>query len=301
MIDELEALDRFRNDTAPPTVDARARARLALEKVISAELAGRQRRPRRPAMLRLAAVGLSAAAVTAALAIAHVLPGTGGPRGSLPGELRRAILTAYDAEAGSILYVHQTLTASSGADYISDLWSSLRATGAGQQVTTRMRLENPSGAPVQDFQITYTLPPTAVRFTPAGNVTDVDYLTKTWYNQVNGPAPVSAVGTPNFIAIGSLRTRIANGQWSDLGTTTLNGQPAIELSQVNPPGAQSLIVWVDPNTYLPFQETLTYSTVDGGQTVNGSVTSTLGYLPSTPANLAQLNVTIPAGFTQTAP
>jgi hypothetical protein len=307
MIDELEAVERYRNDTAPPTMEARARARSALDGAISAEAAHLHRRPRgwrrpqRPAMVRLAAVGLVAATMAGVLAIAHALPGTGGPGGSLPGDLRRAILIAYESESGSILYVHQTRTASNGSDYVSDMWSSLTVTQGGEQVTTRTRFEDASGTAVQDFQITYVIPPTTGSFTPMGNVTDVDYLTKTWYTQLNGPEPAPPGSTPDSILVGSLSNRIANGQWSDLGATTVDGQPAIKLSQVNPPGLQSLTVWVDATTYLPFQEMLTYSTADGGQTVNGNVTSTLGYLPSTATNRADLKVTIPAGFSQTTP
>jgi hypothetical protein len=298
MIDELEALDRFRNDTAPPSEDAKDRALLALAEVISAEQAGRHRYPRRPKVLSVAVIGIAAAVIAITLAIAHPFSGPSGPGNALPGSLRKAILAAYDAQAGNILYVHQTFSEPSGDDYVSDRWSTLTATQAGQQVTTRVRLQQASGAPVQDFQFTYTLPSTTGRISPVGAVTDVDYLTQTWYHQSNGQMPLPPMDAPNYIVVGSLSNSIANLQWSDLGTTTLNGQPAIELSQVNPPDAQSFIVWVDPSTYLPIQEMLTYHTDDGNQAAEGSVTSTLGYLPPSSANLAELNVTVPAGFTQ---
>jgi hypothetical protein len=300
MIDELEALDRFRNDTEPSSGDARERALLTLQEVISAEQAGRRRHFRRPTVVSLAAVGIAAVVIAITLAVAHPFGGTPGPGETLPGSLRKAILAAYEAETGDILYVHQTITQPNGDDYISDDWSSLTTTQAGQQVATRIRLEEANGTPVQDLEITYILPATTGRSTPVGDVTVVDYLNQTWYHQPDGPLPPPPLHIPNYIVVGSLSNSIAKLQWSDLGTTTLNGQPAIELSEVNPPGAQSFIVWVDPSTYLPIQEQLTYGTEGGGQTVEGRVTSTLGYLPPTAANSADLNVTIPAGFTQTS-
>jgi len=299
MIDELDALARLGDETTPPTAEARAAARLALEKAISAEQAGRYRQFPRPAVLRGAAVGAAAAALVAAAVIAPLVRDGGGRGTGLPGGLRTAILTAYDAEAANILHVHQSLTAPNGTNDVSDQWA--RLVEAGQQVQSRMRFSDAAGVPIQDVQITYTLPQAAKRFTPVGDVVDIDYPSHTWFHQPHGPIPPPPVEIPDVIAVGSLRNALAHGKWSDLGTTTLDGQPAIELVQHNPPAGKSLAVWVDPNTYRPIQETLTYTTTDQGHSVDRTVTSTLEYLPPTPANLVQLNVTIPAGFTQTPP
>jgi len=299
MIDELDALARFGNETALPTAEARAGARLVLDKAISAEQASQYRRFGRPVLLRLTAVGAAAAAVAAAVVIG-LLVGDGGGHGiALPGRLRTAILTAYDAEAANILHVHQSLTAPNGTNDVSDEWD--RLVGTGEQVQSRMRFSDAAGVPIQDFQITYTLPGTGKGFTPVGDVVDIDYPNHTWFHQPDGPMPAPPWTIPDVIAVGSLRNSLAHGNWSDLGTTTLDGQAAIELVQHNPPAGKSLMVWVDPNTYRPFQEELIYTTTDAGHSVDGTVTSTLEYLPSTPANLALLNVTIPTGFTQTPP
>jgi hypothetical protein len=297
MIAELDALARFGNETAPPTAEARARARLVLEKAISGEQASRDRHLRRPVLLRLAAVG--AAAVVAAVVIVPLVRDGGGQGIALPGRLRTAILTAYDAEAANILHVHQSLTASNGTNDVSDEWA--RLVDAGQQVQSRMRFSDAAGVPIQDFQITYTLPEAGGTFTPVGDVVDVDYPSHTWFHQPDGPMPAPPWTIPDVVAVGSLRNSLVHGKWSDLGTTTLDGQAAIELIQHNPPAGKSLTVWVDPNTYRPIQENLVYATTDDGHSADRTVTSTLAYLPATPANLAQLNVTVPTGFTQTPP
>jgi hypothetical protein len=297
MIDELAALARLGDETAPPTAEARAGARLALEKAISEEQVGRDRQFRRPAPLRLAAAGAAAAAVVAAVLIAPLVRDGGGGGTALPVGLRTAILTAYDAESANILHVHQTLTASNGTSDASDQWA--RLGDAGRQVQSRMRFSDAAGAPIQDVQITYTLPPDAKRFTAVGDVVDVDYPSRTWFHETDGSIPAPPVLVPDAIVLGSLRNALAHGKWSDLGTTTLDGQAAIELVQHNPPAGKVFTVWVDPNTYRPIQEALTYTTGDHGHSVDGIVNSILEYLPPTPANLAQLNVTIPTGFTQT--
>jgi hypothetical protein len=307
MIDELEALGRFRHDTAPPAPDARARARRALCEAIAAEGSTRHGRARRPARRRLAVAGaVAAVAVAGALvSVTHPLGSGGGSGAGLPSGLRNAILTAYDSGAVDILHVHQTLTASNGDDFVRDSWASLSPPPGGQQVHTRMRVTDAGGAPLQDFQLTYTLPAklgsgsTRTAYTPVGDVIDVEYRTRTWSHQTDGPVPQPPTDTPDVVTVGSLRNSLARGRWSDLGPSTLDGRQVIELSQHNPPSGKSLIVWIDPHTYLPIRELFTYSFGHGTSRVDGTVTSTPEYLPPTTANLAQLQVTIPAGFTQT--
>jgi len=299
MIDELDAVARLGEQTAPPTAEARAGARLALDRAISAEQAGRNGQLRRPAVRRLAAVGAVAVAVVAAVVIVPLVRGGGGGGTGLPGGLRAAILTAYDAGTADILHVHQTLVAPNGTNDVSDQWA--RLVDAGQGVQSRMRFSGAGGAAIQDVQITYNLPPGPTRFTAVGDVVDVDYPSHTWFHQPDGPIPAPPWDIPDVIAVGSLGNFLAHGKWSDLGTTTLDGRAAIELVQHNPPAGKSLSVWIDPNTYRPIEEALTYASTDQGHSVDRTVTSTVEYLPPTPANVAQLHVTIPTGFSQTPP
>jgi hypothetical protein len=75
--------------------------------------------------------------------------------------------------------------------------------------------------------------------------------------------------------------------------TKLNGRAVIKLT-IREGGhgtVQVTTLWVDAVTYLPLR------TVSEGGGYTYEVEST--YLPPTAANLAKLNVTIPAGFTRT--
>ena len=76
--------------------------------------------------------------------------------------------------------------------------------------------------------------------------------------------------------------------------TELGGQTVLELTaHYNDAGKGSeQTVWVDPATYLPVQ---TLSDRGGVK-----IQVDYGFLPPTPANMAELKATIPAGFTRTA-
>jgi hypothetical protein len=81
---------------------------------------------------------------------------------------------------------------------------------------------------------------------------------------------------------------VAAGDWSEVGTGTMDGQTAIELSS-NVVGSGEL--WVSADTFLPLCEVFT--------TAMSTTTDEYSYLSPTAANLAQLRPAIPAGFTQT--
>jgi hypothetical protein len=299
MIDELDALIRFGDEPTAPTPAARAGARRALDDAIVAERTGRHPRGRRLNVLRLAAIAAATAAVAALVVVGPLAHDGSGGRAALPARLRSAVLAAYDAESANILHVHQTIIAPDGTDYVSDQWSALSA--SGQQVHTRLRFSDAAGTPLQDIEFTSGVPGRGSRTAAVGDVLGVDYRGHSWYKQAGGPVPPPPVQVPDVIAVGALPNRLAHGSWSDLGTTTLDGRAAIQLAEHNPPAGKLLTVWVDTATHLPIQETLSYTATEHGQTVDRTVTSTLEYLPPTASNRAQLNVTIPAGFTQTTP
>jgi hypothetical protein len=94
-----------------------------------------------------------------------------------------------------------------------------------------------------------------------------------------------------------IRAELANGQFTVIGPTELDGQQAIEL-QINvppnneaPPHIVAERMWVNATTYLPMQEYTRWS--NGQQSVGDFV-----FLPPTPANLAKLRPVIPAGYTR---
>jgi hypothetical protein len=312
MIDEIEAVRRFRSEIAPPSATTRAAARQVLDRATAAEphhrYARSMPRPAPTARTKRAWMLVAAAAIVVlGLFLAgptSPLNGGGGGTSSANAELRNAILTAYDSTAGDILWVHQTMTASNGTATTADHWSMLSAGFAQpeQQVRSRFLLASASGTPIQDFQLTYLIPlrPRGTPFSPRGDVIDVDYPTRTWSHQTDAQAPPARFDTEDVVAVGSLQSWIASGHFSQTGTTTFDGQPVIELSQNDPPAGTSLVAWVSETTHLPVHEVFTSTMGHGPAAVHGVILSDLSYLPATTANLANLQVTIPAGFTQTA-
>ena len=131
--------------------------------------------------------------------------------------------------------------------------------------------------------------------------TAVIYRNDTWWTATTGspagpkpPAPASCVrgslivlsrggsgnGWPAFI-----RSQLACGAYTVVGHQVIAGIDTIKIS-----GASGRFTfWVNPATYLPVQMTLPRQRTE------------FQWLAPTPANLAQLTVTVPAGFSQVPP
>jgi RNA polymerase sigma-70 factor (ECF subfamily) len=130
-------------------------------------------------------------------------------------------------------------------------------------------------------------------------VTVVDYVRHTWL--VTEESSVSPPLTPSYIEQG-----IALGDFRIAGRTQGSGQPAIELTWSSSPGQgarQTVTVWVDAHSYLPFREkqTLAGTTLSDGTKAQGYVQySTFEFLPPTVANQARLRVSVLAGYTRVA-
>ena len=94
-----------------------------------------------------------------------------------------------------------------------------------------------------------------------------------------------------------IRAELANGQFSVIGRTVLNGQQAIELRFNVPPNVEAPPhvtaerMWVNATTYLPVRDYTRWS--NGQQSVFDYV-----FLPPTPENLAKLRPVIPAGYSR---
>jgi len=119
-------------------------------------------------------------------------------------------------------------------------------------------------------------------------VIDVEYGSRTWSVTTAPVAVESEAGN-----LQALRESIANGQLTVVGETVLNGQTVLELTTRSKDSSTGSgeTWWVNPATWLPVR-TLT---------INSAVSIQVDYafLPPTPANIAELKVTIPAGFTRT--
>lgn len=151
--------------------------------------------------------------------------------------------------------------------------------------------------------------------------TIVNYKTQQ-YGEFTGATPPLFQAFMNDVAgadvAQQIQTDLANGTLTEVGQTTLNGQPALELQGSAPRmspieaipfagaallakvagtpvatpalDAATYTLWVDPTTYLPMQRTVT--------TPYGTVTATIQWLPDNAANEALISAPIPTGFTQ---
>jgi hypothetical protein len=88
-------------------------------------------------------------------------------------------------------------------------------------------------------------------------------------------------GFPGFI-----RSQLACGAYTVAGHQLIDGVDTIKLTGST---AASITLWIDPATYRPVQMT------------EGALHEAFQWLPATPANLAQLHVSVPAGFRQVQP
>jgi hypothetical protein len=124
----------------------------------------------------------------------------------------------------------------------------------------------------------------------------VDHVSRAWwtYRMDDGPAtpPAGArpVGDPADPA--TIRAAISNGDLQILGHDRVDGRDTLRLRltprpQKKEPAYQD--IWVDAASYLPLQTIM----LAGGY----SATTTFTWLPRTPANLANLDLVPPAGYT----
>jgi hypothetical protein len=103
-----------------------------------------------------------------------------------------------------------------------------------------------------------------------------------------------------------LRSALSAGSLQLVGNTTVNGEPAVELSLlVPPPSAIGLsysdTFYLDASSYLPIREISHFQNkqLPGAPPANsGSTEHDFTFLPPTSANLALLQPSIPSGLTQ---
>lgn len=190
----------------------------------------------------------------------------------------------------------------------NQIWYSPWQARKGQRVQLHALASRPGGRPAVGIFETFVMPdpPPADDWFEAmpevdasTAVTVVDYVRHTWL--VTEESSVSPPLTPSYIEQG-----IALGDFRIAGRTQGSGQPAIELTWSSSPGQgarQTVTVWVDAHSYLPFREkqTLAGTTLSDGTKAQGYVQySTFEFLPPTVANQARLRVSVLAGYTRVA-
>jgi hypothetical protein len=145
--------------------------------------------------------------------------------------------------------------------------------------------------------------------------TSVDYQNRTWWQYTRPTRPPFARPTGCRAAedptapfgqsvdlAAELRTQLSCGDYTMAGTHLVDGVEALELKWVpSAEGARSQVTfWVDPATYLPVRSVITWQSppIPGQAHWAGQVQIDYQWLAPTPANVAELHVTIPPGFTE---
>jgi outer membrane lipoprotein-sorting protein len=244
-------------------------------------------------------ISVAALAVTAGVVVALSVTGTPSarpqPAAAHAGtaELRNAILTAFNGVGGDVFYAKITEIypgKESRWNGVEQDWSYPIQPQAGQQVHIRSVLVPGNPSDKSDTEYSYTEPSGAKAMLPTKTeIIFVQYGNRTW----SDTTALVASQTP-AASLQELRESIATGDFTAARKTELNGQTVLELTaHDHDAGKESKqTVWLDPATYLPVQ-TLS----DGGGV---KVKVDYGFLPPTPANMAELKATIPPGFTRTA-
>jgi hypothetical protein len=315
--DELDVLRQFRDETPGPSTDAWLRARSAITAVQAEEgQAGtgpaarrRSRRaasPRRPAWLSLPSVAAAAAGVAAIGVLAAVLVSSArtsnqvettayltrvenalaASRQDLIGYARTVYSEPAYAEPvpGGLL----TLRAAAGGPSFGPRWAIGAALRWSYRGTARFTALSPAGQQVFSWQIT------------AGNGAPVTVAVvtanSTWWRATGGipalakPAPAAcghdvalgAGGWPAFI-----RNQLRCGAYTVAGRQLVDGVDAIKIDGDGQAGLRTL--WVDPRTYLPVR------------VVSAGLQTDFQWLKPTPAQLAQLKLTVPRDYREVRP
>ncbi|MGA7986986.1 MAG: hypothetical protein WCB51_01150 [Candidatus Dormiibacterota bacterium] len=230
--------------------------------------------------------------------------------GRIPAALRADVLTALDASAGDIVAIHRTSSISDGEALNESIWLSPSEPATGQLVRRRSVILDASGAPVQDVEVTYTMPAgpaqvsgqnvgidatgavaPAIRVT--GSTIDVDYPSRSWAEEDNASM---VVAVPDDLS--AVRTEIASGDWTAGAPSTLSGRRAIELTWHESGGTRvTHELWISADTYLPIREIYAHRAGSHGSALLGTIESDYTMLPPSATNRAELSPPVPAGFT----
>jgi hypothetical protein len=276
--------------------------------------AGQTARPAdpRPGTRRIAAraIAVAGAAGVAAALLAVLLPGSPGSRAGREEQIQadayRARVEqalASQAAGGLVGYVRHVLAPGTVVEPYPDSWKNLsgggRSPGTGlaaavmiswnHQNESTMTALDAAGQPVATEQNTAG---------PHGITTVVvDYRDRTWWTWwIPKPAQRPGARTrlqPGCVppgAMPSLEWRVDIRQELSCGAYTEGGRQRVdEIDAVKLTG-NGVVLWIDPSTYLPVR-----------MAVPGTGVTDFRWYRATPASLAKLTVTVPAGFRRVAP
>jgi hypothetical protein len=272
--------------------------------------AARHRERRRRATAAATAGTVAAAAAAAVAVIAAGTPAAPAPASAHAQTAAYVISRAETALAGInsqqvVQYLHETasgthaamwgLTAGTYAEWAYRGQAMFAAYGADGQLSTV------TAAQLTGNQYTTTM---------------VSYQGKKWWRQTvtdSNPAPSNggcgivhgSCGVPSFVTgpalIGAsnwaaeIRAELSSGAYTITGTGQVDGVRALELTPATATrGLPETAFWVDSSTYLPVRDVATMGP-------DARVQVDFQWRQPTKANLADIGVVIPAGFTQVSP
>jgi hypothetical protein len=282
-------------------------------------VAGVGRLHRRRLALRPVAGVAAALAAGAVVLVAVVVPGAG--HDSTGGA---AVDTAYVvsrtesalAAVGSQDRVESTqVTTSGGLEIEFQKGGTLVVADLGSRGSTRVaawvyRRRDKFAAYTSSGQLTSVAGITAAR--QRRTTTSVDYQHRTWWRSTwsallpFAPEPklgcadlkladLDILGLSGGDQAAALRAALSCGDYTMAGTHLVDGVQTVELEQVPSAALQfQMTFWVDPASYLPVRSVATFE----GPGMAGRAQVDYRWLPPTPANVADLDVTIPPGFTE---
>lgn len=292
---------RFTADVTAPPAGLAARA-------------ARHRRRRRIATAAATAGTLvTVAAVAAGVAAAGPAPASEDTRTAAYVISRTE--SALAATSSQDLVEHNEITASGGmwmqVAYGMIAWGNVRGNGGTRLTGWSYRQDARFASYTDDGRLG-----TISGWGTSGNritLTTVSYQQKTWWTRTMPVPPPHAVlpdcADPRFAGHGelfgfsggdvasSLRGALRCGEYALAGTQLVDGIEALELKPVHSNEAYIRVTfWVDPSTYLPVRSVVTF------RRGPGAVRIEYQWLKPAKANVAELHVTIPSGFTKvTAP
>ena len=222
-------------------------------------------------------------------------------RGQVIGKasLRTAVLAAFDTASGQIGYVRTTLSANGHTAGVAESWSYPWLPQTGQNARLRTRIYDPNhlSDPGDYAETEYIYrQPAAAGTTVSAEIIEVLFKQRKWYEQQalwSGPQQAQS---PSYI-----RQQIAAGRFTVAGKTEVNGRQAIKLIIHEPavPGVRTDgTLWVDATTYLPLRSVVKSIGARPGGQLDLTTVNDMSYLAPTAANLAKVQISIPAGFTR---
>ncbi|HEY1653327.1 MAG TPA: hypothetical protein VGG09_15690 [Acidimicrobiales bacterium] len=332
-MNELDVLKRFRDDVPEPSTDAWLRARAAIE-AARAETserptqlgAGRRSTPRYRRRLVVVGFGVAVAviAVGAALATDKQSPSAPVARSDSAGRnavrpnasvVRTRLIDALSGEKDTIFYTQSSTEVPGQPTRTGEEWD-YPWNGQPGQVVRQAGSGSVEGTVQNKWSLTFTVPAegatnnggetTGVACNVAGQRIDVDYANQTWQSSEQSCVTLTpGLDTDEFVdptthqPVSNIKALVADGLLRVVGYPTIEGQSTVELKS-NTRGATTLELWVNASTYLPVRSMNTSPTGDPNPGKTSTTVDRYSFLSPTQANLASLQVTVPAGFREIA-